>query len=267
LNIQANFDGGIRTLTQGGSRAEGRGARIERIVRMRTQLREREEQIRKREDKLIERLSERMQEVVSNREMSSTMRTLTIQNFTNQIAMIHETRAKREEANAEKEATLTQLILDENTNPKNRTPREDEQNEDEEEAALRRERESIASMTRIAVGMDNLHALRRTRYTLVSEQGHLSRALDADTNFTKIGVVERGPADFEVIVSRHPMRVSGNWVYDQYNKLSAGIGRIDAAIQSGIAQMYQESTRTQELHLASHRHEGDESAKEYDYEI
>jgi len=252
----------------GSQRSEGRSGRIDRLAQMRNQLRERDNMATERENKLIERLHERMNQAASRPDLTREQRVQIINNFTRQIELLVENRANREAEAAEKEAMINQMILDESGRVEERERAEENRYEDEEEAEKRRERESIANMTQMAINSDILHSLKRTRHSLAAEAGHLARAMDsAAANMSKVGVVPRGlpgdpNAEFDVIISRNPIRGGDNWTSNQYNKLREGIARTDAAILSRISSMYHDSLKEQEAYLAGH--EEDNRDESYD---
>jgi len=263
MNNNTNgMGGGFRPLS--GSRGEGRAARIERLAAQREQIRVREEQMREREDRLVQTLTDRMNAAINDRNMDSQVRINKIENFKNQNQMILEKRAQRESELAEQEAMITQMVLEETTRREERQSRE-ERYEDEEQAEDRRERRSITNLTEIAVSQDNLHELRRVRHTLAHEALHLEQAMDSiPANFVKMGInegivpvegISEIHAPVDIIVSHNPMRGNNNFVNNQHQKLTEGIGRIDAAITTTIANMYSNSLKMQEDYLDNYRQE------------
>ncbi|MCL2855851.1 MAG: hypothetical protein FWE21_09580 [Defluviitaleaceae bacterium] len=260
VNLSGIVDNSI--LRSGGSVQNGRGRNSQRenIMQARQQDRQRELKIRAREDERIADLQERMGEALANRELSLDTRKMMAQSFADRIAQIHRQRADRETAAAELEAMRTQALIEANTAPENRRNQDEDKYETREEAEEARNRAQIDGLTRIAAGMDNVASLRQVRTSVVSELGHLERAMDSPAaNFIKIGGLGQNAdvlmAGQGIVVSQHIGRGADDFRNHQAGRLNQAIGRIDGAINMSIANMYRESTRLQENRMGEYEEE------------
>jgi len=265
VNLSGIVDGGAMRSLNGTQSRGGRNSQRENIIQARQQEQQRELELRQKEDERIAVIKDRMAEVSGDRELTLQMRTAEIDLLTHRIKQIHQARTDRETARAELEAIRNQVLIEEATAPENRRNEDDETYENREEAEEARNRVQIDGLTRIAVGMDNLSVLRQTRASLVSELGHLERAMDSpNSNTIKIGIVAHTDvleAGQGVFISQHFGRGVDDFRNHHASRLNKAIGRTNVAINMAVADMYRESARLQENQLGDY-HEREEQVWE-----
>ena len=257
VNLSGMVDGGMMRSLNGTQSRGGRNSQRENIIQARQREQQRELELRQKEDERISVIKDRIAEVSGDRELTMQMRTVEIDLLTHRIKQIHQARTDRETARAELEAMRNQVLIEEATTPENRRKEDDEAYETREEAEEARNRTQMDGLTRIAVGMDSLSILRQTRASLVSELGHLERAMDSpNSNTVKIGIISNADvlgAGQGVFISQHFGRGGDDFINHQASRLNQAIGRTNVAINMAVADMYRESARLQENQLGDYR--------------
>ena len=211
-------------------RPGGRGGLQTELMQMRLQERQRELQMREKENERIKLLTERMSEV-KNSDMEWNIKQNTIESLTNQINQIYKNRAEREIMTAEREMMRQKAVVEEATQVR------------EEVLAEAEDDDNIQGLTRLAVTQDRISTLQQTRATLAQEAGHIERAIYGEnSNYILIG----SGHGVETIIGGQTGLGADDYRNQQLAKLNLGIARTDAAINQAVASMYRESARVQE---------------------
>ena len=240
----------------------GRNARIAQIKQSRLEDQKRELKIRQREDERIKELHEKIQVIKTSDDLSIDQRFRAIESIAFRIEQIHESRLKREQLANERELVRQQMLIDETTQMKDR-PEQDKVYKDQEEAEEAQEREGIRSLTRLAAQKDTMSTLRSTRAQYNIEAGMLGRAIENDNRGSaKIGRVPGASTIHDIIFSVRSGFNSYDFRNNHLGQLREAIAGLDAAIQTGIANMYRESLQYQESQLVQHKEDKEDKDKE-----
>jgi len=218
-------------------RVGGRNGLNTDLMQLRLQEKRREMQLREKENERIKLLNERMDEVRSDSNIDRDLQQIMLDSLSKQINQIHENRAEREIAAAEREMMRKKAVIEETTQV-----REDMMpaNEDDDEG-------NVMGLTRIAAGQDRITHLKQVRAGLVAEAGHLERAIHSpNSNYTLIG----SGHGVETTISGQRGLGANDYRNQQLAKLNLGIVRTDAAINQAISSLYRDSARMQEEGLA-----------------
>ncbi|MCL2616463.1 MAG: hypothetical protein FWD96_02310 [Defluviitaleaceae bacterium] len=242
-------------------RSAGRHSRRDSIMQERLQEKRREMQIRAQEDEHIKAIKEKMQQIRdSDSSIGTKMDKLDM--LTNKIVNIHENRADRELMAAEREMARTKALLEETAQEREREV--SEQHKDPEEAKKQQEREALTGLTRLAVSQDRLSALKQNRAMLTREAGQIRRAIESpNSNYMKVGLNPDATAIAEgygIIINTQFGRGNPQDFRNQHlSKLTLGIARTTAAINTTIAGMYRESSKLQESQLKHYMQHAEEA--------
>ena len=235
-------------------------------LQQRTAEREREMQIRERENEFIKKIKEQMAQVKDS-EMADDLKRLTLSSLEDQIRQIHEARAERERLALEREAQRNQIEQEERRREKEERARAKAvKHEDPEDAA---ERAKIRDMSLMSARVDKINSMSTTRASLQSEAAQLEQDIDNSRNLSETAAEEirnrnalHGTVGPEQVMSWQTN--SGDFRQSHLGNLNAGIAGLDAAINAQVAALYRGSQEMQETQLELSREKDDE---EYDLKV
>jgi len=231
-------------------------------VQERVQEKKREMQIRAREYEQIGMLQERIQKV-NNSDMEDDVKKVMVESLTDRIKRIFDNRAERELMAAEREMQRQKELLEEGTQVRENLPEQNAVHSDPQEEEEARERETVISLTQIAVGKDKLNVLRQTRAALSRSSVQIRQAMESENS----NYVMRGTGPDGVLLAESIQDGYGDptdYRNQQLNKLTTGIARTNAAVLHTVTGIYNEAAKLQESQLPKYRrqHEDDEDADE-----
>ncbi|MCL1987479.1 MAG: hypothetical protein FWG64_05865 [Firmicutes bacterium] len=237
----------------------GRNSLRDSIIQSRIREQETEQRIREREDERIAEINERINEVRnrafnSNSNESRESIQSQIDALDDMITAIRESRANRENLQAERELERQQLLIEEATQVRELSARqEEEEPETPEEANEMHQRNTIRSLTIIAAAQDRVASMRHNVATMTGEAGQLSRAMSSEnSNYVKIGTIWRGGGGRNEMIHAEQAGFGGDDYRNQHlGKLNRGISQTNSAIQSAISTIYRESQQMQQSQLVT----------------
>ena len=237
-------------------------------LQQRTAEREREMQIRERENEFIKKIKEQMAQVKDS-EMDNDLKRLALSSLEDQIRQIHEARAERERLALEREAARNQIEQEERRREKEERARaKAAKHEDPEEAA---ERAKIRDMTLMSARMDKVSSMSTTRARLQSEATQLEQDIENSRNLSNNAAEEvrnrnvlKGTIGPEHVISWQTNQ--GDFRQGHLENLNAGIAGLDAAINAQVAALYRDSQEMQETQLELSR-EKDDDSEDYDLRV
>ena len=231
--------------------------------------RERELQIRERENEFIKKIREQMAQVKDS-EMGDELKRLTLSSLEDQIRQIHEARAERERFAIEREAKRNQIEQEERRREKEERARaKAAKHEDPEDAA---ERAKIRGMTLMSARMDKISSLSQTRTRLQSEATQLEQDIENSRELKKNAAddvrqrnVTHGTIGPEHVIS---WQTNGSdFRLGHLENLNAGIAGLDAAINAQVAALYRDSQEMQDTGLGELSREKDDSEDSETYDL
>jgi len=224
-------------------------------MQQRVQERKMEMQLREREDARIARLESKIKEAGMS-DMDFELRSRVISGLSDQINHIIEGRMEREKAAAEREMMRTKAVIEETTKASEEKPTQNETEECPEEAHDRKQRDSISSLTRLAAEQDNMANLKRVRANLISEAGHIERAMfSKNSNYVNVGIIPLGNGETDLLYHAQSGFGNDDFRNRQFAKLNEGIAGLNAALKMSVSSMYRESAKMQESQLANFQKE------------
>ena len=229
-------------------------------LQQRTAERERELQIRERENEFIKKIREQMAQVKDS-EMSDDLKRLTLSSLEDQIRQIHEARAERERLAIEREAKRNQIEQEERRREKEERARaKAAKHQDPDETA---ERAKIRDMSLMSARVDKINSLSTTRARLTSEAGQLEQDVANSQSLSENAAeaVRQRNAMYGTIGPEHVISWQtngGDFRQNHLENLNAGAAGIDAAINTQVAALYRDSKEMQETQLELNREKEDE---------
>ena len=239
-------------------------------LQQRTAEREREMQIRERENEFIKKLQEQMAQVKDS-EKSDDLKRLALSSLEDQIRQIHEARAERERLALEREAHRNQIEQEERRREKEERARaKAARHEDPEDAA---ERAKIRDMSLMSARIDNINSMSTTRARLQSESEQLSQDVENSRSLSENAAEEvrnrnalQGTIGPEHVISWQTNR--GDFRQSHLENLNAGIAGLDGAINAQVAALYRDSQAMQDTQLElSRENYDDEDSESYDLRL
>lgn len=213
--------------------------------------REREMQIRERENEIIRKIKEEIARVESS-DMADDLKRLTLMSLGEQIQQIHDNRSEREQLAIEREMRQNKMEQEERQREKEERGRaKAERHMDQEEAM---ERAIVRDLSLIGARMDSISSLKTTRARMVSEASQLEQDLENSKTLSRDAAQQarQRNAMHGTIGPEHVISTSSNpkdFRQTHLQNLNEGISRLDSTINSQVAALYRDSVRMQETQL------------------
>ena len=217
----------------------------------RTAERERELQIRERENEFIKKIKEQLVQVKES-DMDKDLKRLTLMSLEDQIRQIHDVRAERERIALEREARMNQIEQEERRREKEERARAKAAKHEDPDSIT--EKAKIRDLTLISARMDKVSSLSTTRTRLQSEAVQLEQDIENSKKLSKNAADDvrlsnalHGTIGPEHVISWQTN--SGDFRQGHLENLNAGIAGLDAAINAQVAALYRDSRQMQETQL------------------
>ena len=234
-------------------------------LQQRTAEREREMQIRERENEFIKKIKEQMAQVKDS-DMNDDLKRLALSSLEDQVRQIHEARAERERLALEREAQRNKIEQEERRREKEERARaKAAKHEDPEDAA---ERAKIRDMTLMNARVDKINSMNTTRSRLQSEATQLEQDVNNSRGLSETAAEEvrgsnalRGTTGPEHVVSWQTN--SPDFRQSHLQNLNEGIAGLDVAINAQVAALYRDSQEMQDAQLTLNREKDDDEDAGY----